>query len=128
MNIYVAGKWEDRERIKILMRYVKGYRHHITCDWTGHEPPTIDKQYVLEQYALEDLEGIEEADWYVGVFLDNYQYKGALVELGFAIANYKQIHLIGHAIDSCLFTHYPLIYRHETISDFLQHLRNIRKD
>ena len=121
VKFYVAGKFEDRARIKGLMKTITALGHEITTDWTTHE---IDSEDKLHEYALEDVSGVRDCDYYVGVFIDNsYRYSGALVELGVALGLDKGIVIIGHAIDSCIFIKLPFVGRFETIDEFVECLK-----
>lgn len=101
MKFFVSGKYEDRQAIRELQQKLIALGHEIVEDWTYHE--YTDKGYP-DQYAEDDLEGVKKCDVYVGRFIADYNYKGALVEMGFALALYKEVCIIGHAIDSCIFS------------------------
>ena len=119
MRVYVAGKWEEREAVKKLQQALIKMGHTITVDWTGHE---IDDEGYPLTYAQDDVRGVQEADAYVGRFLKENNYKGALVELGVALGLNKQVYIIGHAIDSCLFVHHFLVRIFDTEPEFLAYM------
>jgi nucleoside 2-deoxyribosyltransferase len=104
VKIYVAGKWEERERVREVMDTLRTRGHEITFDWTYSE------QFSKHQAEL-DLQGVEAADWLVFLAEKPLAYKGAYVELGMAIALGTPVALIGNGIDECIFTQLPCIYR-----------------
>ena len=106
MKIYVAGKWEDRSRISSIMRSLEEMGFQITCDWTDHK--YSDEAYP-QQYCIEDLRGVQDADLYLGIFLFDYNYRGALVEMGIALGMGVPVWLFGDKINSCIFSHHPSV-------------------
>ena len=117
MKIFVSGKFEDRLNIRYLQDELRKMGHTITEDWTYHE--YSDKGYP-EEYAISDIRGVIKADIFVGRFVADYNYKGALVEMGTALGQGKLCVVIGHAIDSCIFLHHPLIRQFENDKSFLR--------
>lgn len=117
MKFFVSGKFEDRLNIRRLQSELIKRGHTIAEDWTYHE--YTDKGYPVE-YAIADIEGVIRADIYVGRFVGDYNYKGALVELGAALALRKPCIVIGHAIDSCIFTHHPNVTIVKDDEEFLE--------
>ena len=120
MNFYVAGKWEERCEIRELQDKLRELGHTITVDWTWHEK--ADEGYPIG-YSIDDIKGVQLADAYVGRFVEDYYYKGALVELGAGLGLNKKVYLIGHAIDSCLFTKHPLVQQFENEDEFISYVR-----
>ncbi len=124
MKFFISGKFEDRLNIRYLQNELKKMGHEITEDWTYHE--YSDKGYP-EEYAISDIEGVSKADTFVGRFVADYNYKGAFVEMGVALGQGKRCFVIGHAIDSCIFLHHPLVRRVESDKEFLK-LIDVRVD
>lgn len=122
MKFYVAGKWEDREAVKKLQEALIELGHTITVDWTWHEK--ADEGYPI-QYSIDDIKGVQLADAYVGLFIEDYRYKGALVEMGAALGLHKRVYLIGHAIDTCLFAKHPLVQQFENEYEFLSFVKQV---
>ena len=122
MDFYVAGKYEEREEIRVLQNTLRELGHEITVDWTWHE---VDDPGFPRQYAMEDINGVICGDAYVGRFINEHTYKGALVEMGAALAMGKWVIIIGHAIDTCLFVGHPLVQQFETESEFLSYVRQM---
>ena len=123
MKFYAAGKWEDRWAVKKLQEALVKLGHTVTVDWTWHEK--ADEGYPV-QYSIDDIKGVQLADAYVGLFVGQYRYKGALVEMGAALGLDKKVYLIGHAIDSCLFAKHPLVQQFETEDEFLSYVRQTK--
>lgn len=115
-KFYVAGKCEEREKIRELMQTLISLGNEITVDWTVHE--RSDTGYPAA-YAQEDIEGVRRADIYIGYFMNKNDYKGALVELGAALGLGKRVFIVGHAIDSCIFVGHPLVTQVDSKEEFL---------
>ena len=109
MRIYVAAKWEEKDAARHIMSMLEGYGHTITYDWT--QCATCDTAQ-----AEADRLGVMTADAFVGLFARDLKYQGALTEFGMACARAIPCYLVGHAIDSCIFTKLPTVY-HLTIDD-----------
>ncbi len=114
MKIYVAGKFEDQKRVKNIQEQLISRGHEITKDWT--EDKEAENGFPVIN-VVEDMRGIATADAYVGVFVDKFNYKGALVELGAAIALRKKVYVIGHGADSCIFLSHPLVRRCNSVKE-----------
>lgn len=112
MKIYVAGKFQERAYIKTVMWWLEGMGHEITFDWTD---PQYQHKDETPEDATECVRGVSGADIYVGVFKHILNYKGALVEMGVALGLGIPVYIVGHAIDSCLFTKHPLVKKFDTL-------------
>ncbi len=108
MKVYVAGKFEERVRISRFMEELRILGCEITCDWTDHK--YSDGAYP-QLYCLDDVQGVKDADIYLGIFQFDYNYRGALVEMGIAIGIDIPIWLLGKAIDTCIFSSHPNVKR-----------------
>ncbi len=117
MKIYVASKWEERHEVKDLMCSLIARGHEITCDWTNHNYG--DAGYPV-QYAQDDVTGVLEADIFIGLFINEHNYRGALIEMGVALGSNSPVYIVGHAIDSCMFTHHPYVLMFNTVDDLLK--------
>ncbi len=120
MKFYVSGKWEERGKVHDFIKKLEEKGHTVTVDWTGQSPE--DPEYP-RGYSCKDIQGIVDCDAFIGVYINPYNYRGAMVELGAALALGKQVALIGHAIDSCMFVHHPLVTRFSNEQDFFRRLR-----
>ena len=118
VEFFVSGKFEDRANIRLLQQKLRDMGYEIVEDWTNHE--YTDKGYPVE-YAEADILGVKKCDVYVGRFIADYNYKGAFVEMGAAIALNKDVCVIGHAADSCIFVYHPRVKRFESEEEFLKY-------
>jgi len=124
MKFYIGGKWEEREGVRKLQNELRRLGHIITIDWTWHEE---DDPGFPSQYAIEDIVGVTSCDAYVGRFVSKVNYRGALVEMGAALAGGKRVFIIGHAIDSCLFANHPLVQRFDNEAVFLRFIEVVQQ-
>ena len=91
MLVYVAGKWEDKERVRAVMEELIATGHRVTHDWTTEEGSDS-----YTERALNDLRGVWFADALVIVAVNTeLPYRGTLVELGAALALGKPVYVIG---------------------------------
>ena len=105
LRVYVAAKWEDRERAREVMNAFREAGDTITYDWT------VDESSFSAKQAAADRQGVLDADIFVGVFEKELAYMGALVEMGMAAAHGIPIFIMGHGIDKCIFTLLPEVER-----------------
>ncbi len=120
MKFYVASKWENKEEVRKLMYVLIEHGHTITEDWTHSTEENNEKA------ASADFKGVHDCDVFIGLFDKPYQYKGALVEFGMALAFYKPVVVIGHGIDDQTFIHLPLIRLMNTVEDFISLLPHLK--
>ena len=116
MKIYVASKFEDKERVRDAMFSLKEAGHTITKDWT------TSTGFILKE-AFEDLNGVRDCDIFIG-FFDNpdIKYKGAIAELGMAIALGKSCYIIGNELDDMIFILLPIIQQAKNIHEVIMHI------
>ncbi len=122
MKLYIAGKWEDRARVSEIMRILRGIGFEITCDWTDYK--YSDEAYP-QQYCMDDLEGVKKADLYLGIFVADYHYRGALVEMGIALGIGIPVWLFGEKQDDCIFSHHPSVRKFKTWGELAEALSDI---
>lgn len=116
MKIYVAGKFEDRESIRALYVILRQHKHTITLDWTNHDHPESDKEQ--EEWAIADIEGVKQCDILIALFLRDYRYRGALIEVGVALGLGKPVIILGRNENSSTLLHHPLITKLDFITDW----------
>lgn len=105
MRVYVATKYELKDRAREEMLRLSRAGHSITYDWTLPEPPTVEQ-------AILDLRGVLDADVVVFIFEEERKYAGSLVELGIALGAGKPVYIIGYALDGhCIFLQHPNVRR-----------------
>lgn len=89
LNIYVAAKFEEKEKVRKAYDLLRHHGHRITHDWTNEDatrfPDGSEEQLqYLEDMAHADIEGVANAD--AVVLFPHEKGKGLFVELGVALA------------------------------------------
>jgi hypothetical protein len=102
MRIYVASKFEERDRVKGIQRQLIAAGHTITYDWTTNTE-------ISAAQARADLDGVRTADALVLVAERDLPYCGSLVEVGIALGCDIPIYVIGCALDRCIFLLLPSV-------------------
>ena len=120
MRFYVAGKFDDRLCVRGLMDKLEELGHEITFDWTTEHYQNKEETH---EDAMECFDGVGSADAFIGLFVNDLPYKGALVEMGAALGWYADVYIIGHAIDSCIFSKLAT-QQFENEEEFLGFIRN----
>lgn len=103
MRVYVAAKFEDKERVRALYAKLRAAGHEITHDWTFETEEGMSGErleHYLRDCAEDDLEGVSTAD--IFLMYPHEQGKGEYVELGAALVFGKPIVTIGPQT-SCIF-------------------------
>ena len=100
-RVYVAGKWEDREKVRRVQARLRALGDTITHDWTNSRE--IDREE-----ALRDIEGVKQCDMLVAVLSEEYNHRGTWVEIGAALALGRPVYIIGNG-GPCIFTAHPLV-------------------
>jgi len=89
MKFYVAGKFEDKERVRLAQRCIVAAGHEITHDWT------MAQSVGGRAEAIDDMEGVRDADALLFVNVDpDLLYAASLVEVGMALALDKPVYFI----------------------------------
>jgi hypothetical protein len=98
MRFYVAGRFMDYEKVRLIIDYLTQKGHSATYDWTRtdefrvdgslrqRDPHDLPKEK-LQQYADLDLEGAASCEFFV--LLADSDLAGAWVEMGVALASTK---------------------------------------
>ena len=123
MKFYVAGKYQERDKVRVVFDELRKQGHEITLDWTNHEiypNDAVDEK--LGQFADDDVEGVRQADAFIGCLLNNHVYKGLWVEMGVALALEKPVYLVGSAGDSCIFSNHHLVKKFKSFADLYSFL------
>ncbi len=116
ITFYVSGKWEEREQIRVIQNKLRKLGFVIIGDWTYDEE---DHDGFPIENAVRDINAASNCDVYVGLFLRDNQYKGALIEMGAALSQDKDVCVIGHAVDECIFVNHPNVVRYDNEREFL---------
>lgn len=117
-RVYVAGKFEDSERVREVQAELRDLGHEITYDWTRQAQVSVEQ-------ARADISGVMTADFLVMVLEKEYPYKGTWVEMGIAIGGGLPIFVLGSAwAKENIFLRLPSvhpIYSVRDIAAFLAH-------
>lgn len=108
MRVYISGAVDDVQRIRKLIQAVRGAGHEITLDWTQLSTQLPYLQHVVANRPLAETLCNAVARCDVLVFVDHSAARGALVELGLALAHQKRIIVCGNILDSIFYT-LPLV-------------------
>lgn len=106
MDVYVASKFEEQERVRAVMKILTAAGHTITHDWT-HET-----QFGTAA-AVRDFEGVRMSDALVLVLEKDLPYRGAWTELGIALAYGIPVYVIGTygtTVESNIFLTMPNVH------------------
>ncbi len=122
MKFYVAGKFQDRKNVRKLMDKIQDLGHAITYDWTIDEEGA--EGYPILN-TINDTRGVLICDVFVGRFIEENDYRGALCELGMAIIENKRILIIGNGANGCIFVHHPNCLRFESELECLSYIRQV---
>jgi len=83
-EIYIAGKYEDRRRVKRLATILEKHGHHITFRWYETK---IHKNRTPHELLFMDINGIVKCDTFIILFPLSGIPCGALIELGVAYSH-----------------------------------------
>lgn len=96
MRVYVAGKFEEKDRVRRVQAALVEAGHSVAYDWTQHDWLDLDGDALASYLALcasVDLVGVRAAD--ALVLLYDAGSRGAFVEFGAAIALGKLVVVVG---------------------------------
>jgi hypothetical protein len=67
MRFYVAGKYQERDKVRLVFDELKRLGHSITLDWTNHDIyPNDAVAEKLGQFAIDDVNGVCQSDAFLG--------------------------------------------------------------
>ena len=124
-KVYVAGKWQDREKVRHWHKVLRDNGHAVTCDWTDHDYPGDGQEHLLAGYAQADIKGVQDCDLLIALFEWPYRYRGALAEVGAALALNKPVWVLGEAERSCIFMEHPLVTTMRTEHELLSRIEGL---
>lgn len=104
MKFYIATKFENKKRFDEVRNYLESIGHKLTYDWT-----TATQQ--SEEQARLDYHGVKDADFVVGIFEEEHQYKGAICEIGMALAWCKSVFILGDWLDHMIFMKLHFVHK-----------------
>lgn len=128
MQIYIAGKWSEKPRIRQQMDELEALGYSITFDWTNFEKEGDDDNKKA-QAGIYDIEGVRNADLIIINMEDpNYAYRGTFCELGCALGLRKRIMLLCPDQNATCreqpFFHHPSIEHYESWQELLKKIEN----
>lgn len=123
MKFYIATKFQNFDRVQEIRIYLESLGYSITYDWSR---ATVSD---MAQAQL-DVRGVREADFIVGIFEQDYKYKGAIAEVGMAIALGKPVFILGDWLDGMIFMKLPTVFKIDEISQIKspEYFKNIWKE
>jgi hypothetical protein len=117
MKFYPVSKFENKKDVQKLIYILNQEGYEITYDWTQDTSvQTIDK-------ALNDMNGVKDADFIVGLFTKSMSYKGSFAELGMAALLNIPTFIIGNYADKVIFTELPNFYKCTNTEDLIHRIR-----
>lgn len=133
MKIYIAAKFQEKERVRKLFKLVKDKGHKITADWTLHKSisPYIENQELSKDYAIEDINGVKDCD----IFIQLSHPEGGIgvfIELGAAILSNiiygkPKIFIIGDHNSRSMFYFHPSVKQRKNIEGVLKEIEKSSK-
>ena len=117
MKIYTASKWDERETISKINRELDSRHHEIMADWTSHPKHAHNREY-----AIGAISGIKYCDLLIAYMKNDWNYKGAWVEIGAALSLNIEVYVIGDKGDSIVFMHHPLVTKFISIEEVMSFL------
>lgn len=119
-RMYIAGPFEEREKIVELMVEARRRGYEITHDWTEHKPisPFREHADLAGQYAGDDLRGVQTAKVFM-LFPGESGGSGRFVELGVAIATagVERVFVVGPHNDRTLMFFHTKVERVGTVEE-----------
>lgn len=112
MLVYVAGKWEEKERVRAVQAEVESCGWGVSHDWTNGDASRIPEE------AEADLDGVDGCDAFLLLWHPNL--RGGLAELGAALALGKAVVVVGAPADcegTCIFYQHPRVIRVQDLND-----------
>lgn len=87
IRVYVAGKFQEKLRLREVMEKLRLAGFEVTHDWTWEDEGNVQPEKLsvyLYNCAESDLHGVERAEFVV--LFGHPELKGALIEAGVALA------------------------------------------
>ena len=124
-KFYVAGKFQDQNRVQELQEKIQSKGHELTHDWTEHDPvkPYREKLKKAQKYASKDIKGVQEADFFV--MIPHSGGRTLHAELGAAIVlnsvgDGPDVYILGKPDDPGMIYFHPIVERAATIEEVLE--------
>lgn len=106
-SFYVAGKFEDKARVRRMIAELRAVGWHCTFDWTQGQTEVSDDE--LRDIAIWEVRAASECD--VLILLSHPNGKGSYFEAGCAVAMGKSVWLVPHdpVSRATALLHHPLV-------------------
>lgn len=119
MKFYVATKFENLEAARDTMIELVQHGHEITHDWTTYQQESPSA-------AVDDINGVIDADALIVLMEKDLPYQGTLFEIGCALGQHIPVYVIGHApMTQTLFIRFhPLVTNVDSLQEVLDHVNN----
>lgn len=138
LQIYVAGKWQEKSAVRQVQRALKDAGFAITYDWTRQEDSwdkikgTELQEHFLKQCAMDDLFGVMNADAVVVVLVNEDKYlsdsPNRYAEIGIAIGARIPVFILGESRCDFIFSRLPYVRKFETIEEVIRALYPTRTE
>lgn len=122
MKVYLAGRFDERERVKAAQQVILSHGHVLTADWTDHKPIARygEDLELAASYAAEDLSGVIHADAVILLTSELPGGTGVHAELGAAIAHQTlagrpAIFVVGPHFSRSMMYFHPAVRRVESL-------------
>ena len=128
MDVYVASSFKNQAEVKEVMSQLVSLGHRITFDWTGEDASGLKGSELtryLTECAMSDMNGVNSAD--AVIVINHPEMRGALVEMGMAIASGKPIFLVYHNRVSNIFDSLPGVEKCSSIRNAVHSLDKYSK-
>lgn len=132
MKVYVAGRTNMIDQVRVLQRLVTNHGHEITFDWTavieaigGDSNEKNIAPTAQRANAIKDMVGVQDCD--VLIMQCGPGMCGTLIEVGMALALGKKVWIIGSPERESVFFHLDNVTR-MGIPQLVWHLRGGPKD
>lgn len=124
ISVYVAAKYEEKDRVREAYVELRRSGFMISHDWTSEDDTayravnddarTDHLAFYHMDCAVRDERGVEECD--ALILFAHPKIKGAAVEFGMARALKKHIIVIGADQAECVFWHLPGVYKRDSLT------------
>lgn len=126
MRVYLAGRYQERDKLKAYAEQLRGAGIVCTSRWLDEtlQPDTQLHEVSDEEligYAIWDLQDVDEADFLVQICDVPNTRGGAHVEFGYALKGGKQIVVVGP--EHNIFHKLPSVLKTDTWEDALTYLK-----
>jgi hypothetical protein len=117
MKFYVAGKFEEAERVRRVVDALTDMGHEVTHDWTRVDQSRQTPEAFAE-YALDDFTGALLAEVLI-ILADHPDIYGALIEAGITLGAGGEVWAVNPLRSQHIFWTLPNVWVFDNINDVL---------